>query len=58
MEINLALEHYKVLLNWYELLFADGKRQPSEIEVDCLSLITQMLKQEIRNFENLGIDKN
>jgi len=49
LEVNLSLDHHKVLLNWYEMLFADGKRKPTEIEIDTLSLLVQMLKQEIRN---------
>jgi len=49
MEINFGLKHYKTLLNWYELLFASKKREPEETDVDTLAIITQMLKQEIRN---------
>lgn len=55
MEINFGLTHYKVLLNWYELIFAKKNIEPTEEDVDTLQLIIQMMKQEIRNFDNRKI---
>ena len=51
MEINFGLNHYKALLNWYELLFASKKREPTEDDVDTLALIVQMFRQECRNVD-------
>lgn len=51
MEINFGLKHYKALMNWYELVFASKKIEPTEDDTDTLQLIIQMFKQECRNID-------